>query len=126
MNPESASGLTSRRFEFFFPERDALVLVELCQGEVVVRSTRGNFSRARKEAFVCELVAEGFIPESYRWALLAEPGSFRGVRWVVDASWVRLPAGLLQRTRRFMLRLLVSTAVLWAAMVGGAVLHAVR
>jgi hypothetical protein len=115
-----------RRFEFYFADLDALALVEEADGEVVVRATRDVFTSRRKEFFIRELASEGFIPDACRWTPLAEPGSFRGIRWVVDASWLRLPAAVLSRARRFVLRLWFSTAAAWVACVGGIVFHAHR
>ena len=53
------------RYEFCFPEKDTLVLVEVVGNGVTVRATRDTFTEQRKASFVRELAAEGFISDSY-------------------------------------------------------------
>ena len=101
-------------YDFFFGELDTLIRVEKFQGEVVVRCTRESFSRRRREFFIRELAAEGFIPDQFHWELLAEDIGSRGVRWITDCSWVELPKALLARSRRFMIGLLTASTMLWA------------
>ncbi|MGH7996221.1 MAG: hypothetical protein ACREFX_07710 [Opitutaceae bacterium] len=126
MSSESVHGLGRRRFEFSFPEWDLRVLVEECEGEVVVRATRDRFSRQRKEFFIRELAQEGFIPDGYCWTTLAEPGSFRGVRWIIDSSWLRVPVKVTVRARRFMIRLLASATVGWLGALASVIVHTRR
>lgn len=102
-------------FEFYFPVLDTLVLVEELDGAVVVRATRDTFSERRKHCFIRELAAEGFIPDSYRWFSLAGAESYRGVRWLVDISWVKLSEAVTVRARRFMMRLFLSASLLSVA-----------
>ena len=59
--------MTSQRYEFSFPDLDTLVQVEERAGAVLVRATRDTFSSARKEYFIRELAAEGFIPDEFQW-----------------------------------------------------------
>jgi hypothetical protein len=106
----------SHCFEFYFSDLDTLLQVEESDGTVVVRATRDTVSERRKQCFIRELAAEGFIPDSYRWFLLASSESFRGVRWVVDTSWVKLSEVVTIRVRRFMMRLFLSATLLLAIM----------
>jgi hypothetical protein len=81
-----------RRYEFAFANLDTLVQVEVAADGVVIRTSRDSFSARRREAFIRELAAEGFIPEEYglpgsgMTAVRAQP-----VRWMVDISWIELP-----------------------------------
>ena len=104
-----------QQFEFSFPALDTLVLVEEDDAGVTIRATRDNFSDERKDAFLRELVQEGFISERHRWELSGEWSEAR-VRWQVDCSWVRLSEALLARPRRFMVKMLWSSVCLWVAM----------
>jgi hypothetical protein len=109
----------SHAFEFCFPLLDhtQLRVVEE-HGEVVVRATSNSFSEARKLAFISELAAEGFIPHEYRWGGLAGVGSFgHGVRRLLDSTWLELDQALIARTRRWTLRLLPPSTLLWALMI---------
>jgi hypothetical protein len=112
----TGNGVTGR-FEFCFPRMDTLVLVEVTEGDVTIRATRDSFSPQRKARFVRELVSEGFIPEEYRWLPVGEPQSYqRGVRWVVDFSWLGIDEEMMARMRRktavFLGMALVFTVVL--------------
>jgi hypothetical protein len=87
----------SRRYDFGFPLLDTLVRVEDRPEGALVRASRNTFSERQKEQFVGWLAAEGFIPDEYRWFPI---GQARGVRWVIDISWIELPPSLFQRARR--------------------------
>ena len=103
-------------YEFCFPEKDTLVRVEVTGERVTVRATRDTFTEQRKASFVRALAAEGFIAESYRWFSRVGPESYFGVRWVVDYSWLVIPACVLATARRFMLRLFAGSGMLWLAL----------
>jgi hypothetical protein len=121
------TSLTSpRHFEFCFPHLDTLILVEDNGEAVDIRATRDTFSEQRKQAFIRELAAEGFIADSYRWFSLAGPESYFGVHWRVDFSWLELPALVLARARRFMLGLLLGGGLLWAVLIAGLWLRTTR
>ena len=100
-------------FEFYFPDRDTLLLVEETGDTVVIRATRNTFSEQRKRRFIHELAAEGFIPDSYQWFQLAEPGSYAGVRWLIDRSWLEISEAMRAPARRFMRRLLAAAVLFW-------------
>jgi hypothetical protein len=106
-----------RQFEFYFPYLDAAVLVEDFGDSVEIRATRDTFSDQRKVSFIRELAAEGFIDDSYRWFSLAGAESYLGVSWHVDFSWLHLPRIMLERARKFMVRLLVGGFLFWAAQI---------
>jgi hypothetical protein len=105
-----------RCFEFSFPKMDTLLRVEESDGKVTVRASRDSFSTRRKISFIRELVAEGFIPDDYKWYLLADTESpFRGVQWRVDQSWLSLDEAAMARTRRSMMKILASAILLLVA-----------
>jgi hypothetical protein len=107
-----------RVFEFCFLELDyTLVRVEESAGEVTIRATADTFSRKRKSSFIRELAAEGFIPDEYQWGSLSETGAdFRGLRWVVDNSWLKIDEALNARNHRVVRRLIVPVTLLWLLM----------
>jgi hypothetical protein len=105
-----------RAYEFAFPQLDTLVRVEQNDNAVVIRATRDTFSPARKECFVHELAAEGFIDDDYQYYSAVATQPFRPLRWRVDHSWLTLDAGQVAATRRFVLRLLGAAALLWLAL----------
>jgi hypothetical protein len=92
--------------EFCFPRLDTHVRVEVSDESVTIRATRDTFSSIRKDFFVRELAAEGFIPDQYRWASQADFGvSYGRVRWLVDFGWLAISEEILAKSRRFALRL---------------------
>jgi hypothetical protein len=103
-------------YEFYFPQVDTLARVENSEGTVIIRTSRDTFSERRKACFVRELAAEGFIPDTYQWFSSSGADSFLGVRWLVDISWLQLPAAVLKGARRFMQRLLAGTALFWCVL----------
>ena len=105
--------IARRQFEFCEPQLDTLLLVEETSDEVVVRATRNTFSAERKAAFVRRLASEGFISDSFRWYSSVEPRTDPRVRRVIDHSWLQIGENVRATARRFMVRLLVSAAVLW-------------
>ena len=115
-----------RCYEFQYPELDTLILVETSAAEVTIRATRDSFSEQRKLSFVHELAAEGFIPEDYAWRTLAGSGFSRGVRWLVDVSWLKIDPAATAIARRFMVRLLAGGCLLWLALMAGLFLFAAR
>ena len=78
----------SEAYDFSFSDIDTRVRVQTRDGEVTIRATRDSFTLKRKEYFIHELAAEGFIPDVYGWFSMDAGGSGRmGVRWVVDDAW---------------------------------------
>ncbi len=113
-------------FEFYFPDVDTLVQVETSSAAVVIRASRDTFSDQRKRRFIHELAAEGFIPDDYEWLSLAGSELSRGVRWLVDISWLKIDPAMTARTRRFMVRLIAGAALLWLVMMTVLLLQPVR
>jgi len=107
-----------RTFEFCFLELDyTLVRVEESDGEVTIRATADTFSPRRKLNFIRELGAEGFIPDDDRWTLRDDAGSpFRGVRWLVDSSWLQVDEALNARNQRLVRRFILPVTLLWLLM----------
>ncbi len=92
--------------EFCFPRLDTHVRVEVSDESVTIRATRDTFSSIRKDFFIRELAAEGFIPDQCRWASPGDVGvSYGRVRWLVDHGWLTIGEEILAKSRRFALRL---------------------
>ena len=92
--------------QFRFPRLDTHVRVEVSDESVTIRATRDTFSSIRKDFFVRELAAEGFIPDQYRWASQAHVGvSYGRILWLVDRGWLGINEEILVKSRRFALRL---------------------
>jgi hypothetical protein len=102
-----------KQFELYIPDLDNLVLVENNDDGVVIRAARDNFSERRKSFFIHRLAAEGYIPDVYQWFSNPTADGLHGVKWVIDYSWLRLPEACLRRSRRFMIRLLAASCLLW-------------
>ena len=106
-------------YEFYFADLDTLVLVESSSEEVTIRATRNTFSEGRKLSFIHELAAEGFIPDNYAWVSACGSGFSRGVRWLVDLSWLKNQLPDPSVSRRFVLRTLAGAVLLWVVLMGG-------
>ena len=118
MNPLMKSSLTQPVcYEFCFPEQDTLVRVEVTEDGVTVRATRDSFNEQRKASFVRELVAEGFIDDTYRWFSSVGPESYLGVQWLVDYSWLVLSPRATATAQRFMHRVLAGVTLVWMGLV---------
>ena len=115
-----------RCYEFYFPDVDSLVQVEASPGDVVIRASRNTFTEQRKRNFIHVLAAEGFIPDDYEWLSLAGSELSRGVRWLVDVSWLRIDPAVVAGANRFMLRLLAGAAALWVVLMTVLLLHGTR
>ncbi|HUJ09808.1 MAG TPA: hypothetical protein VL171_07255 [Verrucomicrobiae bacterium] len=103
-------------YEFHFRDVDTHVLVENLEDGVVIHASHNTFSEGRKLSFIRELAAEGFIADCFQW-------SCRDVRWLVDASIARTGRDGSTRTNRFMIQLLIGSALLWLALMADAILH---
>lgn len=115
-----------RCYEFYFPERDTLVLVEASPAAVTIRASRDTFSEKRKRFFIHELAAEGFIPDDYEWYSLAGSELSRGARWLVDPTWLQVNPAATACARRFMVRLLAGGLGLWLGLMAVLLLHGFR
>ena len=113
----------SHIYDFSFPALDTLIQVEETGDAVVIRASRDTFPESRRQRFVRELAAEGFIPDRYQWPGSTAPGADGGVRWLIDISCFKPDQTFVARTRRFMIRLLASSALLWLATMGFWLLH---
>jgi len=109
----------SDSFEFYFPHSDTLVQVETSEDDVTIRATRETFSESRKEYFIHELASEGFIPDQYRWY----SNGARGVRWILDRSWVKIDPALTAQTQRWMVTLLLSSCGFWLLLMAAVVVY---
>ena len=113
-------------YDFYFPDVDTLVRVEASPEAVTIRASRNTFSERRKRCFIHELAAEGFIPDDYEWLSLAGSEVSRGVRWLVDFSWLKITPEVTACANRFMLRLLAGAGLLWLGLMAVLLLTASR
>jgi hypothetical protein len=113
-------------YDFYFPDVDTLLRVETSSAGTLIRASHNTFGEQRKHRFIHELVAEGFIPDDCEWFPLAGAASSRGVRWLVDISWLKIDPEMTARTRRIMVRLIAGAALLWLVMMTVLFLHAAR
>lgn len=106
-------------FEFIFPSLGTLVRVETRDSSVTVRASSDSFSDQRKEFFVRELVAEGFIPESSAWGPISSDEAPRiGVLWIVDRSILEIDPAIRAGANRLLLRVLSGSVLLFAVLLG--------
>jgi len=122
----NAHASPARCHEFCFAKLDTLVLVEQSGEGVTIRTTRDTFSARRKEFFIHELAAEGFIYDDYQRLSLSDPNAAGRIRWLVDASWLKISPELIASTRRCVFRLLGAAAALWVVLMAAVVLGAAR
>lgn len=99
------------QYEFAFPRLDTVVCVERFPDVVVIRASQDTFSDERKESFVRELVAEGFLPGP-----TAAGGSPR-LEWKVDSAWLMPDPTAMTRTSRGMIWMFVGAVIVWAALI---------
>jgi len=113
----------ARRYDFYFPDLDTLVRVESSPEGVTIRASRNSFSDQRKRSFIHELAAEGFIPEDFEWRSLGSSELSRGVRWLIDFSWLNIDASALALADRAMYRLIGGAFVLWVVLMSAILLR---
>jgi len=87
---------------------DNHLLLEVCDEQITIRAARDNFSERRKEFFIRELIAEGYIPDQR---------CFDSVRWLTDPCWVSPITQRSPRADRFMRRLFFVAAFLWCLLI---------
>jgi hypothetical protein len=92
------------------------ILVENTEDGVVIHATRNNFSLRRKQVFIRELAAEGFIPDGLQWLSSSETQELPGVIWIIDDSWDPHNTATRGMSGKVMVRILLSAAVLWLAL----------
>jgi hypothetical protein len=99
-----------RVFEFRFPHLDTMLRLEVQGANATIFASRNSFSRRRREMFVRELAAEGFIPDSL---VGIDGGSPCGIRWVIDEGIA--PSSVTESdSQRFGQRLFKASALLLA------------
>jgi len=96
------------------------VQVEVIDESVTVRASRNAFNAQRRDSFIRELASEGFIPESNLWKSLT---GGRGIRWIVDRSWMGFDEMTAAYGRRLGIGtfsgMLLGTALMMALLFGG-------
>ena len=113
----------SRSYEFYFPDVDTNIRVDTHPQAVIIRATRNTFTERRKRSFIHELAAEGFIPDDYEWLSLATSEFSRGVRWVIDFSWLKFDPAIFAPTNRIMWRILGGSLTLWITLMAVLILN---
>lgn len=105
-------------FEFRHRRPENTLVVENHPGRVTICAARDNFSARQRRLFVDYLVAEGFIPGSYRLRTMpSSTGSSSGeIQWLVlspaDDHQSRTAIAA-RRTTRFMLGLFAFVCGIW-------------
>ena len=92
------------------------LLVENTENGVVIHATRNNFSPRRKQVFIRELAAEGFIPDRLQWLSSTEAQHMPGVTWIIDDSWVPHGAAARSMSKKVIMRLFLSATAVWLAL----------
>lgn len=113
---------SATRWEFYLPDLDNHLLVEVSDNDVLIRSSRDNVSNGRRSAFIRHLAVEGCIPDRYQQ--VSESGSDRlhGLRWVRDQSIVTLDPNHLRRATGLVIRLIFYASLLLLVMMAIVVL----
>ncbi len=119
MNPPHDTSSSS--YEFYFPGHDTLLQVEQRDEQVVVRTTTNSISDRRKEYFIRELAAEGFIPAEYQW----QPISGGKICWVLDRSWLHRNLPCDAHGRALIIRLFVGALCLWIVLLSLVFCHVI-
>jgi hypothetical protein len=104
--------------EFYHHQPKNLLRIERDADGLVVRAACNNFSEKRKSFFIRELAAEGFIPDHYRWSSESDAGGLPGVRWIVDASWVCVPAAVQRQAERRCVKIFLIAGLSWLLVMG--------
>jgi hypothetical protein len=76
--------------EFYHRYPENFILVENHEAGVTIRAAFNNFSERRRQLFIRELAAEGFIPDEYQFFVNTSASDALGVQWIVDKSWLRV------------------------------------
>lgn len=111
--------LLPKRTEFIHHQPQNFILVENeADGGVLIRAARDNFSESRKEAFIREIAAEGFIPDQLQEFSDSHSSVCKEVKWIVDNSWVRIHFASSKEAKRMFVITLVIVGCLWLALMG--------
>jgi hypothetical protein len=90
-----------KKVEFYHRLPENFLLVENeDDGRVVIRAVFDNYSERRKALFIRELASEGFIPDEFQFLTNTGGDGFFGVRWIIDNSWLAVPAEVISMSYR--------------------------
>lgn len=90
----------SQFFEFRFPQLDTNLRLEVHGDHATIVASRNTFSKRRKELFVREIAAEGFISHSVAGGFGRDnSGQCPGIRWVLDEGLALSDVSDLQAAR---------------------------
>ncbi|MDB6022192.1 MAG: hypothetical protein JWQ04_2049 [Pedosphaera sp.] len=104
-----------KQAEFTYHRPQNNIRMENREDGVVIRAARNNFSPRRKQLFIQEMAAEGFIPDHLQW-LPSETGEWPGVTWIIDDSWMVMH--LKRYARLVAMRLFLSASLVWLVLMG--------
>jgi hypothetical protein len=106
-------------FEFRFPHLDTMLRLEVNNENATIYASRDSFSQLRKEMFIRELNAEGFIPETVLGYFGSDPEvPCSGVRWIVDHGWRARDEVSEASAQRFVRNIFMSSFLLIAVFFG--------
>jgi len=108
----------TRFYEFRFPHLNTMLRLVVHGENVTIYASRDSFSARRKELFVRELVAEGFIPDAHHSGYGAESDMLQGVRWLLDYEWPARELTSEAGARRLARQLFISSSLLVAVFFG--------
>jgi hypothetical protein len=72
------------KVELYLTDLDNHLAIENHADGVVVRASRNNICRKRKELLIRHLAAEGYIPDRYEWFSAPVGDGFLGVTWIAE------------------------------------------
>ena len=107
-----------RLSEFYNRRPENYLLVENHENGVTIRAAFNNFSERRRMLFIRSLSAEGFIPDEYQFFSNSFGNETIGVRWLIDASWLRLHPEVAATARRRLWGLYFAALIIGFAVVG--------
>jgi hypothetical protein len=102
-------------YEFRFPHLDTVLRLEVQSENVTVYASRDTFSVLRKELFIREVAAEGFI-DSYMSGFGNDTAALcSGIHWILDDRPLPICKTSEARAQRFARRTFTSSVLLAAA-----------
>jgi hypothetical protein len=105
-------------FDFCFINLNyTLVRVQTVEGDLTIRATADTFSPRRKQYFIRELAAEGFIPDDPSFLRSDSEPNLNGVRWLIDESWVKFDYANIARNHRLIKRFILPLTLSWLTLV---------
>lgn len=108
----------TRFYEFRFPHLNTMLRLVVHGESATIYASRDSFSMLRKELFIRELAAEGFIPDGQHSGYCDDADTLRGVRWLLDYEWPAREQNSEAGARRLARQLFISSSLLVAVFFG--------